>query len=61
MEEVCTLPVTTSATGAIRHTLHIVLKRLVLPDLHYVTIRSSVNLITYNTVIKFVGDCNFQQ
>jgi hypothetical protein len=56
VEHVCTLPVTTSATGAIPHTLHVVLKRTVLPDLHYVTLRRSVNLTTCNAVIKLLGD-----
>jgi hypothetical protein len=45
-EEVCTLPVTVSATGVISHTLHDVFKQLDLPDLLYVTSQRSAILST---------------
>jgi hypothetical protein len=60
-DAVYTLPVTISATGVILHTLHVVLKRLDLPDWLYVTIQRSVILNTRNIVVMFLGDSTFHQ
>jgi hypothetical protein len=51
---VYTLTVTTYATGVIPHTLHIVLKRLDLPNLLYVPIQKSVILSTCNINCSWV-------
>ena len=55
------LPVTISATGAILHTLHFVLKRVDLPAWLYVTTQISVILNTCNIVVTFLGDSTFHK
>jgi hypothetical protein len=56
-EEVYTLPITTSATGVISHTLHDLFKQLDLSDLLYATQQRSVILSTCTIGSLWVKAC----